>query len=217
MGKITNFLGVLGWGIYIPLHTLALWIPERVIWLCGLIFLPFLIPFRVHNPNLTRPNGWSMVNLPIPNLPWDNYDDGLLGDREGNWCRMHSPETNFKKVEKFWPMFKYVGLRNPCHNLCKVWLYNCDMKRVKKVRVWGKPNVDSRIGEDGEVMSGWQIVVATGSWFYIRGGIYVVIPYNKAKCIRLRLGYKVTPRTRSDEKVTWTLSFSPYKSVIVGW
>lgn len=208
--------------IYCVIHTLILWIPERILWLIGLFVVPVALLFAKDKPGTELPNGWALRQLPWWAYLWSNKDDGSLGDKEGNWAHKDLERHDFSRARKFWSQYRWLALRNPVHNLCLTWLYNANFNRIKSINYAGGYDVDNRYNEDvRSVKSGFNVVWASGSWLYLRCGINLIKRWgNSDRCLRIRLGYKVLPKhcdgLRPD-RVTWTMTISPRKMILSGW
>lgn len=206
--------------IYCIIHTLILWLPERVLWLLGLIIIPIALPFARDSETEKRENGWALRQLPSWAYLWSNKDDGSLGDKEGNWAHNDLDCADFTKARKLWNQYVWLAWRNPVHNLCSTWLYNANFKRIKSVGYAGAYDVDNRYNDNGSVKTGFNVVWATGNWLYLRCGINIIMRYGKSdRCLRIRLGYKVLPNHQDNhpDAVTWTMTISPYKRILVGY
>lgn len=209
--------------LFTVIHTIALWIPERILWLIGIPVIPIALCFK--QPFATR-NGFDSFRLPgWADWCWGNRDDGVGDENHAvNDCGAVSLESyNEGSSTNFW---LWLAFRNPCHNLSQFSLFSADLSKIKYVDWFGDVFVDNRLDSKGICQSGFQVVSGLGKWYFRSGLYYISKPNSKGRVIRLRMGYKLQPRhfmmvgdkykpsLGTENLVTWTLSFSPSKRVL---
>jgi hypothetical protein len=209
--------------LYTIVQAFILWVPERILWLIGLFAVAVALPFGRYSTDKYTAGGTPLFELPAwANWCWGNDRDGV-GDT--NWIINDCGYGMISDYHESAWFKKWVWLawRNPCHNLTRYKLYSADTSKLHAIYWFGDECVDNRIipGSDNLSMAGWQVVWGVGgSWLDFRSGVYVVIRLFKTeRCIRIRIGYKLTPHTDFNSGVLgWTNSFfSPFKKMIVGW
>jgi len=182
----------------------------------GFVIVPVGLLFRKTDKSISVKfkygNGnWNPVHLPEILQPWDNLEDGFMGDTEGRyWNR----DSNIKS--EYLKMLNWGTFRNPFNNF-KRYKIGVDVRNYVFTKLAGQDYV-----RDDFNNTGWQFLKGTnkghGSDTY---GFYLVYRYGKSnRALVVQLGNKIKLSHNTEVETDWfdyykgfTMEINPFKDI----